>query len=101
MKTTYKPHLWNAICDVCGFEFKSNELKKDWRGLMVCKKDFELRHPQDFIKVRPEKVSVEWTRPEPTDEYVNEAMCTLEGSQSTCDVGVAGCSICNYSTPYI
>ena len=26
---------WNAICDRCGFKFKSSELKKDWQGLQA------------------------------------------------------------------
>ncbi len=99
MVTSYRPGQWNAICDRCGFEFKSSELKRDWQGLMVCDKDYETRHPQDFIKLNVERPAAKWVRPE-TQIDLNEAVCTLEGSQSTCDVGTAGCMICNYSTPY-
>lgn len=57
---------WNAVCDVCGFTFKASQLKKRWDGVMVCENDWEMRHPQDFIKVpRPEQ-PVPWSRPEPT-----------------------------------
>jgi hypothetical protein len=62
---------WKAVCDVCGFEFDNDELKKRWDGLMVCKPDFELRHPMDFLKVKKEDSQVlPWTRPEPADIYI-------------------------------
>lgn len=70
MRNTYKAGQWNAICDRCGFKFKSSELKKDWQGLMVCEHDYELRNPQDFLRVRPEKISVDWARPESIDVFV-------------------------------
>lgn len=37
---------------------------------MVCPQDFELRHPQDFVRAKPDIQSVPWTRPEPTDTFV-------------------------------
>lgn len=61
---------WNCICDVCGFKFKSGMLQKRWDGLMVCKSDYELRHPQDFLRVPKEKVSPPWARPEGTDVFI-------------------------------
>jgi hypothetical protein len=67
---------------------------------MVCKKDYETRHPQDFIRVRPEKPAADWARPENTDLEINPAMCTLEGQQGISGIGVSGCMISNYSTPY-
>jgi hypothetical protein len=54
---------WNAICDVCGFKFKASELKKRWDNMMVCEKDFEFRHPQDFLKSRRDNQAVSWSRP--------------------------------------
>lgn len=64
----------NAICDVCGFKFKGSQLKKRWDGAMVCSDDFERRHPQDFIKARPERNNVKDARVEPTPRFlaVNE-----------------------------
>ncbi len=60
----------NAICDVCGFEYKASVLKKRWDGAIVCRKDFELRHPQDLIKPRSERQNVKYARPEPEIVYV-------------------------------
>lgn len=60
----------NAICDCCGFKVKQSELKKRWDGAMVCKADWEPRHPQDSVKVRPERNNVKDARVEPTIRYV-------------------------------
>lgn len=71
MKTTYVPGAWNVICDRCGLEKKSFELKKEWTGLMVCATTcWEPRHPQDLIKVPKEEVAPPWTRPEPEDTFI-------------------------------
>ena len=67
----YKPGVWNALCDRCGVEFKSNQLRAEWTGLMVCSLCFETRHPQDLLRVPREDVSVPWTRPDPDDVFVD------------------------------
>ena len=68
MTTTIKHGDWNAICDRCGFKYKASELRKTWDNLMVCKKDWEPRQPQDFVRGRKDQQTVPWARPEP--EYV-------------------------------
>lgn len=37
---------------------------------MVCSHDYELRNPQDFIRVRPERVAPAWARPESVDVFI-------------------------------
>lgn len=56
--------IWHVICPVCGFQYKSNELKKRWDGLMVCEKDWERRHPVDFYNVKGEDTSVPYVYPD-------------------------------------
>lgn len=85
----YKPGAWNAICDVCGLRFKSDELQKDWRGLMVCRTDYETRHPQDFLRVRPDTSELPWTRPEGEDEFLE--ICFLWDRSAYADLGTADC----------
>lgn len=34
-------------CDVCGFQYKMRDLRKRWDGLIVCKWDYEEKHPRD------------------------------------------------------
>lgn len=60
----------NAICDVCGWKYKQSQLRKRWDGAMVCNKDWEPRHPQDNIRIRPERNNVIEPRMEPTVRYL-------------------------------
>lgn len=74
-----KNHLilgnWNALCDSCGRKFKALDLKQRWDGLMVCKEDWEMRHPSDFLRVQKEKIAVAFSRPYPaTDTFVPDPM---------------------------
>lgn len=61
---------WNVICDVCGWKFKNKELRKRWDGAMVCKADWEPRHPQDLIRTPKDDQSVPYARPESDDVFV-------------------------------
>lgn len=90
MKTTLELGKWNAICDVCGCKFKSSDLMQRWDGLMVCSKDFEARHPQDFLRVRTDTPAIPWSRPVGEDTYL--PICYLW--DQSCYVGIAevGCS---------
>lgn len=65
MRNYYVPGEWNCICDRCGFKFKASELQEDWQGFRVCKEDFEMRHPQDFVRARVDRISVPWVRMDP------------------------------------
>jgi hypothetical protein len=65
--TTYKEGSYNVLCDRCGRKFKSNELRKTWDGLMVCRYDFEVRHPQDFVRGAKDNFALPWGRPQPID----------------------------------
>ena len=83
---------WNALCDSCGRRFKASEMKKRWDGLMVCREDFEQRHPSDFLRVQKEKIAVEWVRPYPEKDTFIE-YCTLEGKSAIPSMAIPGCSI--------
>lgn len=59
---------WKAICDRCGFERMNSDLRKEWTGLMVCKDTcWEARHPQDFVRGKPDKQTPPWVRPGPDE----------------------------------
>lgn len=60
----------NGLCDSCGFKFKQSALRKRWDGAMVCRDDYELRHPQDELKARPERNNVKDARPEPEYRFL-------------------------------
>lgn len=58
----YKKGTWNAYCDVCGFKYKADQMKKRWDGLFVCEYDWEMDHPQKYLKVREDSQDVPWVR---------------------------------------
>ena len=68
--TVYIKGDWNAVCDECGRRFRASQLRKRWDGLMVCPQDFEVRHPQEFVRAKPDVQTVPWTRPEPTAAFI-------------------------------
>ena len=68
----YKDGAWSAICDECGKKFKFDQLKKRWDGLYVCQRDWEPRHPQDYVKGIRDNMSVPISRPEATDLLLQE-----------------------------
>jgi hypothetical protein len=68
----------NGICDCCGFKFKQSQLRKRWDGAMVCKADWEPRHPQDFVKARPERNNVKNARPGAEPRFVEANEITAD-----------------------
>ena len=54
------------VCARCGFKCKARDFMKEWTGLYVCSECFETRHPQDFVRPRPERPAA-WSQPEPDD----------------------------------
>jgi len=70
----YKKGDWNAECDVCGQKYKASKLKLRWDGLYVCPKDFERRHPQDFVRGIKDDQSTPFSRPEETDVFVDTSL---------------------------
>lgn len=97
--TWWKSGSWNAICDECGFKFKSEELKLRWDGLMVCPEDWEIRHPQELIRAIPDQSRLPWTRPEGREQDV-PTVCTPIGRQGLAGYGTAGCSIVGLDLGY-
>lgn len=71
MATRFIPGQWNVLCDVCGLQYKSGELRKRWDGLMVCTHDMETRHPQTLLRVPKEEIHPAWTRPESQDLFIS------------------------------
>lgn len=41
-------------CDRCGMDVRYKDSRKTWDGLVVCPADWEPRHEQDFVRVKPE-----------------------------------------------
>jgi hypothetical protein len=104
MSHYYKSGSWDVTCDRCGFIFKSDEVLKEWTGLIVCKSCFEHRHPQDLIKVKQDKITVPFSRPEPPDTFItvpyNTTLeCTPISSLGASDYGTADCAKADIPLP--
>ena len=79
----YAKGAWNARCDVCGFKRKSFEMQPRWDGAMVCMPSvhegcWEPRHPQDFVRARPDGQPPPWLRPDPSDTEIDVRDTTVE-----------------------
>jgi len=82
------PGTWPVNCDVCGFRFPSDQIKKRWDGAYTCAKDWETRHPQTLIKIRGETAVPDPVRHNPI-EYL--PYCNIITSSAYAGLGTAGC----------
>ena len=75
---------WLVICERCARKRVSDEVAKEpWTNLMVCKDTcWEPRHPQEFIRAKPDPQGVPFTSPEATDRETNIDYDTTTGTQN-------------------
>ncbi len=63
---------WNAICDRCGEKYKASKLQLEWDNLFVCKRCFEVRHPQDFVRGIRDDQTVPIARLQGSPKFITE-----------------------------
>lgn len=56
---------------------------------MVCDKDYELDHPQKYLRVQQERIATPWVRKQNDDLFV--ASCDVWTSSAYADFGTADC----------
>lgn len=93
----FKSGQWNIWCMVCNRKIKSGDALKRWDGLWVCKEDYEIRHPMDFLRTRQERITVPFSAPTSFDlfdgpTYPPYPFCTAPGSSGIAAYAVAGCA---------
>jgi len=60
-----------GICDQCGFKYRLSVMKKRWDGALVCKKDWEEQHPQEFLRGGHDRIKYPGDiRPEQDPNYI-------------------------------
>ena len=91
-KNYYISGEWNLACDVCSKKIKAHEAHHRWDGLLVCKDDFEQRHPQDFVRARQDKITVPFSRPITELIFTNPPVCTQWSIQGIANQGTADCA---------
>ena len=89
----YQSGDWNINCDVCGRKIKASESRQRWDGFRVCADDWEMRHPQDFLRSKPEVISVPYTRKQPDVFITVPYGCTVEGLTAIAGEAVVNCSV--------
>lgn len=85
---------WNAICDICGREYKASQLQKRWDSFMTCHDCFEPRQPQDFVRGVADFQAPPYTRPENQDSFIG--VCTPDGMSCIIDYAVVDCCVVDY-----
>ena len=68
---SYKKGDHRAACMVCGQVFLASQMRMRWDNLFVCQADFEVRHPQDFVRGVPDDMRAEPVRVRPDPTYVD------------------------------
>lgn len=91
----FKPGEWNVHCDVCGFKFKSSQVRKRWDGFMVCAEDWEADHPQKHIRVYETTSTVPFVREE---SVVEQPACYIYSRSAYADLAEADCAQADNTT---
>ena len=60
-----------GICDICGFKYRRSSLRMNWKRQLVCKADFEPRHPHERLRAKKDKIYVANARPRPVDRHAS------------------------------
>lgn len=76
--------------------FKSNLKKRRWDGLIVCPDDYEVDHPQKYIRVRPDGQPVPDPRPW-NEEFMN--VCYIWSTTAYADLATADCARADNNSP--
>lgn len=66
----YKPGDNWVECEVCGMDIYASDSKRRWDGVLVCPEDYELRHPQDFVRARKDKITADISSSQPEEVSV-------------------------------
>lgn len=69
--TYYKRGTYNAICEVCGFQYKADEMQERYDGALVCDADYETKHPLEYSRVINDNQTVPRPSPEPDPIFVD------------------------------
>lgn len=62
------------IDDRTGFATRAEDTQMEWQGLMVSRRVFERRHPQDFVKGVADNQTVPYARPRSSNPAVGTSL---------------------------
>lgn len=61
------------ICDRTGFATRAEDTQMEWQGLIVDKRVYEARQPQDFVTGVPDNQTVPYPRPRQANTFVGNS----------------------------
>lgn len=67
-KRKYKKGQHKLRDDVYGLTIMSGDARKTWRGFLVDKNHFDVKHPQLIINPRQDRISIDNGRPTPEED---------------------------------
>ena len=76
-KNNYTHGDWNVVCQRYQKQLKASQIKKEWTGLLVGPECFELRHPQDFVKGKPDPQRVPYSN-EPSGDPTSNSQTPFD-----------------------
>ena len=77
-------------CDVCDFVYRDSEMFERWDGAVVCKHDWESRHPQDLTRGVEDKITPDgFIRPD-DDANAGQTVCISRSART--GSAVTGCA---------
>lgn len=75
----YKPGSFYRICDRTGFAIRAERTQMEWNNLIVDRRVFEPRQPQDFVRGVNDDQTVPYARPRTFNAPVNvTATCLFQ-----------------------
>lgn len=63
----------NVICDQCGRKFKAYDLTEQWDGIWTCRRCWDYRNPQEYLRGLPDNMKPELSRPEAPNTFTEGA----------------------------
>ena len=74
----YKLGSFYRICDRTGFATRAERTQTEWNNLIVNRRVWEARQPQDFVKGVPDNQTVPYARPRQPNPDVNTGPAQFE-----------------------
>ena len=97
----YVKGQWNVVCDYCGSEKKSGEVRLTWDNALVCADTcWEPRQPQDFVRAKVDKQRVPpmLQRPEDSDVFTETTLNGAVAKGATQIIVTSASGIATYTT---
>ena len=95
----YRKSDWKAVCWVCGGDFYASQMRMRWDKVWVCGRDWEPRHPQDFVRARTEEQAPPWTQNIPATTFT--AVCFPRDQTAIPGMAQPGCAKPGYVSPFV